>query len=63
MSNRIYLSDQPAWQRRLDKTLLLMIIVSIILFIFILSDAGIEDVEICAVVVWFFVYNIIRSES
>lgn len=64
MSNRVYSSDQPVWQHRLAKTLLLMIIVSIILFIFILTtDAWIKDIGICAGIIWNFVIIIVRSKS
>ena len=64
MSNKTHLNDQPAWQRALAKALLLMVIVSLISFIFIqTNDIGIKDIEICISVIWFFAYNIIRSKS
>ena len=64
MANKTHLSDQPAWQRMLAKALLLMVIVSLIFFIFIQIDKpGIKDIEICASVIWIFAYNIIRSKS
>ena len=64
MSNTTYLSDQPVWQRRLAKTLLLIIIISIIILYFIpVAETEIKDLEICVGVVWPFAYNIIRSES
>ncbi len=63
MSNKTHLSDQPSWQRRLAKALLLMVIVSVIVIIFIqINEPGSKDIEICASVFWFFAYNIIRSK-
>jgi hypothetical protein len=64
MSNKTHFNDQPAWQRTLAKALLMVVIVSLIFFIFIqINEPGIKDIEICASIILFFAYKIIRSES